>query len=141
MLFRSRQIAGLMIDLDGMKSINDQFGHQAGDQALIQTARILQVSFRKGDFIARYGGDEFVVILTVEDPDGLDKAVRRLESNLLQFNETGQSPFPLSLSIGAGVYDPAADQTIDAFIGRLDKTMYYVKYNARSAAPEVNPSG
>lgn len=124
---QDRQIAGMMIDLNKMKMINDRFGHLAGDQALEQSAAILRRSFRKDDFIARYGGDEFAVIITVSGAGDLTRAVERLEKNLAVFNTSGTSPFELSFSIGYDLFDAERDQNADGFIKHLDSLMYSAK--------------
>lgn len=122
-----RRVAGMMIDLNGMKQINDRFGHKAGDEALEQTALVLRQSFRRDDFIARYGGDEFAVIFMVENYDILLKAVARVQANVQAFNDLNTRPYLLSLSIGYDLYDPAADRDVHTFTKRLDDKMYEAK--------------
>lgn len=122
-----RQVAGMMIDLNGMKQINDRFGHKVGDEALEQTALILRQSFRKDDFIARYGGDEFAVIFLVEGHDVLLKAVERIQANVASFNAQGSKPYQLSLSIGYDLYYPDNDRNVHDFIQRIDNKMYAAK--------------
>ena len=121
------KIAGMMIDLNDMKTINDSYGHTMGDIALEQTASILKNSFQKDDFIARYGGDEFVVIFMVEDYESLVHAVFSIESNIKSFNQTNEFPFTLSLSIGYDLYEAEHHDTIDDFIKYLDHKMYISK--------------
>ncbi|MBF4694010.1 GGDEF domain-containing protein [Fusibacter ferrireducens] len=123
----AHKIAGMMIDLNDMKSINDSQGHMMGDIALEQTALILKKSFHKDDFIARYGGDEFVIIFMVKDYDGLSQTVSRVESNLEKFNKNTTFPFKLSFSIGYDLFDPKKQATIDDFIRYLDQKMYLSK--------------
>ena len=79
---KSKVIAGLMLDLDFFKEINDTYGHNSGDEALKYVADILKQTFRKNDFIARFGGDEFVVILEINVKAELEKAVSRLMKTL-----------------------------------------------------------
>ncbi len=65
----NKRIAGFMIDIDSFKKINDVYGHDYGDTALKSTAKILRDTFSDNDFIARYGGDEFVVVVELNDDD------------------------------------------------------------------------
>lgn len=92
-------------DLNGLKKINDTYGHFTGDRAIIEMGMILKHSFRKSDIIARVGGDEFVIIATEAHPDSLDIIVNRLIVNIQKFNKGNNMP-DLSLSIGSVYFDP-----------------------------------
>lgn len=116
--------SAIMIDLDSFKDINDNYGHTAGDTALVDTAKILQSALRKEDLIARYGGDEFVVLLDTTDSIALKTAVARVKSVLAAYNLSRTTPFELAFSVGYAVYDPASDATPDAFQKKLDRLMY-----------------
>lgn len=120
-------LAGLMIDIDSFKSINDKYGHSAGDQALIDTSEILKKTFRKNDFISRYGGDEFVVIMSIQKKADLQKAIDRLNVNVALFNAQKVSPYSISLSIGYDCFLDDADQNTKAFLEHLDTLMYREK--------------
>lgn len=120
-------LAGLMIDIDYFKRINDMYGHSAGDQALIDTSEILKKTFRKNDFIARFGGDEFVVVIAVSDKADLQKAIDRLHENVAQFNEQKTVPYTISLSIGYDCYFDQTDKTAKDFIRYIDDLMYQDK--------------
>jgi diguanylate cyclase (GGDEF)-like protein len=77
--FRSRQpVSMLMVDMDGLKSINDQNGHLAGDQALAAVGRVLRAATRENDIIGRYGGDEFIVVLPQTGPAGAAHVGQRI---------------------------------------------------------------
>ncbi len=132
------KIAGMMIDLNDMKTINDSYGHPMGDIALEQTALILKNSFQKDDFIARYGGDEFVVIFMVEDYESLAHAVFSIESNIESFNQTSEFPFTLSFSIGYDLYETEPHDTIDDFIKYLDHKMYISKQQYHKQHDKLN---
>ncbi len=117
----------LFMDMDNLKDINDEFGHPMGDQALLQTTRILKKIFRESDIIARIGGDEFV-IMTIE----LQKAKGgifsdRLEKSLEEFNRSGKLPFKIALSIGWSYFDPANPLTITQLLKQADHMMYLNK--------------
>lgn len=123
-VFRKGLLGGIMIDLDFFKQINDTWGHMVGDQALVYTGRILQMSFRKDDLICRYGGDEFVIIFEIEKEADLIAAVDRMKMNLTKFGEQNPTPYKLSFSIGYGVFDLNSETDASLFLKQLDSLMY-----------------
>jgi diguanylate cyclase (GGDEF)-like protein len=129
-------IAGIMMDLNMFKRINDVFGHDEGDRALRETAALLEKSFRNVDFIARYGGDEFVVIMEIKDPSDLFRAVDRLKANIAQFNEQKSLPYAISLSYGYDCYECKSDVPMQQFIRRIDELMYRDKQKRESGTHE-----
>src|SRR5712664_4081760 len=94
----------LYCDLDNLKMINDSFGHQEGDMALIRAADALEQAFRASDILARLGGDEFVVLATVTSGKTEELVLRRLEKNLKELNAE-ETRYGLSLSIGVARFD------------------------------------
>lgn len=114
----------IMIDLNDFKEINDNYGHIEGDQVLKYIASILIDSFRSGDFISRYAGDEFVVIMKLESKKNKDEMINKFRKNLREFNETGTRPYKISISLGYATYLPALKMTADEFISHTDKRMY-----------------
>ena len=117
----------IFIDLDGMKRINDSYGHQEGDRALIETGRLLTATFRKSDVIARLGGDEFCVLLTEGSEQGGEVAINRLVANAESAVASAGRPYRLSLSLGIGRYDPKDPVPVDILIQRADHAMYVQK--------------
>ena len=117
-------LAGLMIDVDNFKSINDKYGHDTGDRALVDTSEILQKTFRKSDFIARYGGDEFFVIMDIREKSDIQLAISRLQDNVAAFNARGSAPYTISLSIGCDCFSDLKDASAKDFVSRLDTLMY-----------------
>lgn len=117
----------LFMDLDNLKNINDTLGHHKGDQALIGIARILEATFRRSDVKGRMGGDEFAVFPVGATPEGMEKAIGRLEKNIQSFNQSKKNPFHLSVSMGVSHYDPEHPSTIDELMVRADKLMYEEK--------------
>jgi diguanylate cyclase (GGDEF)-like protein len=115
--------AMLFVDLDGLKAINDTFGHQAGDQALIQVARLLSGGVRKSDVVARLGGDEFGILLVHSDDAAAHETASRLVDLIAacEFMHGGQA-LPLSVAIGVGML--AADDTPEKVMARADEEMY-----------------
>jgi diguanylate cyclase (GGDEF)-like protein/PAS domain S-box-containing protein len=116
-------------DMDGLKIINDNLGHQVGDTALVDSAHILKKTFRSSDIIARFSGDEFIILITeVKDTD---KAIynQRLETNIRIFNETENRRYRLSISTGIVRYDPKHPCSIYELISQADKLMYQFKHS------------
>lgn len=122
-------LAGIMIDLNSFKLINDRYGHNAGDQALKHTAKILKRTFRRNEFIARYGGDEFIIVMEIKDKVDLIKAVAKLKENVRQFNIQKLAPYTISLSIGYDFFDCRSGEPAGEFIERIDRLMYKDKLN------------
>lgn len=120
----TKYLAGIMIDVNSFKQINDLYGHTAGDNALICVADILKRSFRKNDFIARYGGDEFVIIVEISEKAELTGMINRLREHVEYYNSTKIFPYELSLSIGYDVYKTKAGVSIQKFYKHIDKLMY-----------------
>ena len=121
-------------DLDGMKQINDTWGHDEGDRALINTAAILRDSFRASDILARIGGDEFAVFSIDATDVAPESLVRRLEVNLHEFNSHKEHPYRLSVSIGMVSYDPETPCGLDDLMCRADDEMYARKDQKRCGA-------
>lgn len=122
----SEKASLLFVDLDGLKLINDTFGHQAGDKALIQVARLLVGGVRKSDVVARIGGDEFAILLGHSDEESARETASRLIDLIAgsDFTHDGQA-LPLSVAIGAAVIN--AEDTADAALARADREMYRIK--------------
>jgi diguanylate cyclase (GGDEF)-like protein len=115
--------AMLFVDIDGLKAINDTFGHLAGDEALKQVATTLVNGVRKSDCVARLGGDEFGVILAHADETKANDTASRL-TTMIGNCETlfGEARLPLGVAIGVAVID--ADDTPDSVAERADRAMY-----------------
>ena len=113
----------LFVDLDGLKLINDSFGHQAGDEALIQVARLLVGGVRKSDIVARIGGDEFAILLGHSDAETARETSARLADLIAgsEFRHNGNA-LPLSVAIGAAEID--AEDTPETVMARADAEMY-----------------
>ena len=95
-----KQIAVVSIDMDDLKIINDTYGHNAGDDAIKETAQCIDESLNKGEFVARMGGDEFEAVLVISEPGRVGKFIRNVRNNIRQVNLSGKYPFELSASIG-----------------------------------------
>ncbi|SMB97022.1 diguanylate cyclase (GGDEF) domain-containing protein [Thermanaeromonas toyohensis ToBE] len=116
-----RTFAVAVLDLDGMKAINDTYGHQCGDEALRQAAGAVLKSVRDGDVVARYGGDEFVVLFPGKGPR--EETLRaRLDKHLKAVCFSGEE-IPLSLSVGLARF-PADGKDVDTLLAVADARMY-----------------
>jgi len=120
----AHSFALLMLDLDNFKRLNDQFGHQHGDEVLQHTARLLRDSVRAGDVLARYGGEEFIIAMpgaTLEDARAVAERIRRAV----------EAETPTSVSIGCAVR--AFDETPDSVIRRADHLLLAAKRSGKNA--------
>ena len=127
--FARRQQENLLlifIDLDGMKRINDDFGHNEGDNALINTAGILSRSFRGKDIIARLGGDEFTVVVTDSTADK-DQAIARINQQLREYNARETRGYKLAFSIGVASLEPQRMTCFEELLEQADHAMYEQK--------------
>jgi diguanylate cyclase (GGDEF)-like protein len=120
----------LFCDVDNLKKINDTFGHQEGDLALIRTADALEQSFRGSDILSRLGGDEFVVLASETSNQTQEIILRRLEKNLKKSGAT-ESRYGLSLSVGVARFDPKRAITLGELMVQADKAMYEKKRSTR----------
>ena len=125
-------MAVLFIDVDHFKSVNDRSGHLVGDTFLREIAHFLQSAVRKSDVVSRFGGDEFVILLThlVSREAALKIAAKILErSTGLTLTVEGHS-IPIGLSIGGALY-PEDSLLAEELIQRADEAMYQVKRVSR----------
>ena len=116
----------LFVDIDGLKMINDSFGHQAGDEALIQVAQMLSQGVRKSDCVARLGGDEFGILLERANEGSALETANRLVSMIAdcEFCYEGMC-LPLSVAVGVAVIEP--NDCPEAVMARADEAMYLQK--------------
>ncbi|MGD9886746.1 MAG: diguanylate cyclase [Bacilli bacterium] len=121
---RFRKLAGIMFDLDNFKLINDKFGHLMGDFILREIGNILRQSFRKNDFLARVGGDEFVAFFEISNKEDIQIFAQRLLANIEKFNDENQFPFSVSISLGMDTYDINSTLSIQGFFSHLDGLLY-----------------
>lgn len=125
------------VDFDDMKWINDTLGHRSGDDALVETGKILRSTFRESDIIARVGGDEFAVLMIdIQGADVEEIVAKRLEKNVRELNAKLNREYRLSLSIGAARYDPQSPCTIDELLARADASMYREKKRKQAITAE-----
>ena len=115
--------AMLFVDVDGLKAINDSFGHRAGDEALIQVADLLSSGIRKSDVCARIGGDEFGILLESADEKSAHETASRLIDLVAGWELLHDgNELPLSVAIGVGLI--GAEDTVETVMARADEEMY-----------------
>ena len=123
LLERDGGVQVLFTDMDDMKTINDQYGHNLGDEALKASSVILTECCGPEDFIMRYGGDEFVVIADIDEEDLADRILAAAE----EYNEESGMPFTLGFSIGTVRATKKDKKSMDQCIKEADKLMYEIK--------------
>lgn len=128
-------VSGIMIDLNGFKQINDNYGHAEGDLALCIVADLLRKSFSEYGVVTRYAGDEFVIMLNTTDDQFIQKIIKSAKKNFVTENEKNDKPYQLSASMGYAITN-LSNETIDDFMNRIDEQMYqdkmkYYEHNDR----------
>lgn len=132
---KDRWVSGIMIDLNGFKQINDNYGHAEGDVALCIVADLLRKSFSEYGVVTRYAGDEFVIMLNTTDDQLIQKIIKSAKKNFVTENEKNDKPYQLSASMGYAITN-LSNETIDDFMNRIDEQMYqdkmkYYEHNDR----------
>jgi diguanylate cyclase (GGDEF)-like protein len=127
-----RPLAVAIIDTDYFKDVNDTYGHQAGDQALINLVQICQQNIRTVDLFARYGGEEFVILMPESSPEAAIITVERLRTAIKNTPQVidGQT---ISLSISAGIacWDATHEMNVSALLAHADQGLYQSKQGGR----------
>ena len=125
-------VALLFIDVDGLKEINDTFGHAAGDDALRTIAHVIRSSIRDEDVAARIGGDEFSVLLLGKVGEAVERVRERITAGTEVARVERSLPFPLSATIGACEVDARTPGSLAQLLERADSVMYEQKLHRRS---------
>ena len=125
----------VLADIDGLKVINDTFGHHAGDQVVIDAANVLRGTYRRVDIIARIGGDEFTAFPVEAGPDSAEILINRLQQNVAKHNERYPRPFKLSMSVGIGRINPADCPNVQRLLAEADRELYLGKRSRKPTPP------
>ena len=136
-----KQMALLFVDVDGLKQINDTFGHHEGDWALVEAARMLKDIFRACDTVGRLGGDEFAILFAGNSTDEVKMATERLQANVAACNAQNRRRYSLSLSSGIAIYDPSQPCSLEALQARADALMYEQKRKKKAPGTAPNLRG
>jgi diguanylate cyclase len=121
----------LLFDIDEFKSVNDNFGHEAGDKVIRETANIINNNIRKKDFIARYGGEEFVLLL----PDTDINAAEKIANKLREMVECHKSYFngeQVNITVSVGLAEIKINDTKKELLERADMALYKAKNTGRN---------
>jgi diguanylate cyclase (GGDEF) domain len=114
----------VFIDLNDFKEINDTFGHNEGDRALIDLVFIIKSILRNEDSITRYGGDEFVLFLNVDSHQEVEEIIMKVSDALADYNKCSNVLYQLNFSYGYELYNFDKNMTADEYINQVDKLMY-----------------
>lgn len=129
-------VAVVYADLDNLKPINDDYGHDAGDAALIEIAEILQHTLRESDVIARIGGDEFCALLADAAATDAEIVASRIQAAIDDRNASSEQTFDLAISVGISQDRPATSgRTLSELVDEADERMLAAKRNGRSSEP------
>ena len=124
-----RGLVLIYADLDDLKHINDNYGHEEGDSALVNVADVLNQTFRDSDVIGRVGGDEFAVLALEAKGESVETLRARLKENLERIEYSVDPLYKLTFSLGIIYYDPEKPQTIEELLRRADMLMYEEKHS------------
>jgi len=125
-------LAVIFIDVNDLKLVNDNFGHQEGDQLLQKVSSILQNSLRRNDKVVRLGGDEFLLILPQSDKDSAEKIWFRIKRKFEKATENNKKDYKISASHGAAEYSSDYEKNLDQLINKADNFMYQEKKRIKS---------
>ena len=110
------------VDIDNLKKINDQEGHSQGDKVIKEIARFIEEHCRQSDYLCRYGGDEFLILLPQTDKTGLENFIKKLERE--------SKKIPYSFSVGGATFQKG--KSIEELIKEADKKMYFSKNSKKN---------
>ena len=120
---KRKTLTMMMLDMNGFKEINDNFGHSQGDDALVSMAKILEDAVGSRGVATRYAGDEFVIILNEDNEDAADACRKSILQKVETFNQQGKKKYKLSVSIGVGIFEHG-ETSVDKILEIIDKRMY-----------------
>jgi diguanylate cyclase (GGDEF)-like protein len=132
-----KAIMFLYLDINGLKSINDTFGHFGGDQVLVDTAHILKETFRESDILARIGGDEFIALLFGVSQDIAKEPAKRLQRRIEEFNLKRTRTYKLELSTGIVFYDYRYPLSVEELLQQAGRLVYEEKRKEFRKIPKV----
>jgi diguanylate cyclase (GGDEF)-like protein len=139
---RGEQTSLVIVDLDEFKQINDQLGHQVGDEVIKAVAKILQAGTRQTDQVARYGGDEILIVLPFTEANEALDIAQRIRANTNQSLEVvfpDGSKKPVTLTMGISSSNGRKDLTSQELFQEADKALYAAKRDGRNRVYNYDP--
>lgn len=135
---QGKHAALIFCDLDNLKKINDNFGHDDGDFAITKSADFLRSSFRQADIVARIGGDEFAVFAICESSEVIKKIPTRIKEIAAKFNKNSDKPYNVTVSVGVYEFDCGKEKKIQDYMDKADTALYDdKKYKPRDIMKEA----
>lgn len=125
-------------DMDGLKRINDTYGHHEGDEAIISMSKILKKTFSDEDILARIGGDEFVILCTGRTSRYIEEVVTQINKHCDAYNTCSDKLYSLSISVGGIFYSHDEAEPLDALMSRADKLLYEKKRMRKQQAKQAS---
>ncbi len=130
---RGKSLFVLFLDLDGLKKVNDRYGHDEGDAYIKAMANVLNQVRRHGELLMRYGGDEFVILSKGYTDADAKNYISKIQAGIENYNATSNHEYILEASMGYTIVEPTPDLDIEEIIEAADREMYKMK-NAKKAA-------
>jgi diguanylate cyclase (GGDEF)-like protein len=132
-----RPLSFIMLDIDHFKSINDIWGHSAGDDILRSVATVLKKRLRESDLLGRMGGEEFLAVLPETNLEGARLLAESLRIAVEQYTVrvVGSQPLSVTISLGIAMVDNPQPDEIDAYIKQADRALYHSKHTGRNRVP------
>lgn len=128
---KHEEFGAIYLDMDGLKTINDQYGHNEGDLVIASTIEIIRHLIQPNDIIARMGGDEFIILVNTTDKAVLDQLIDSFNQAIDQINQQQKKDYQISCSFGADIYSTNFN-SIEKFIKHIDELMYESKKNKKN---------
>lgn len=120
------------IDVNGLKPVNDEYGHEEGDELILTVVRMVEESMRGGDVLCRIGGDEFLLLFRDCDMGSAELVRERMEESFRRINESGKKSYEISVSYGLIEYDKESEYSVQELLHRADSRMYEDKMKRKS---------
>ena len=136
----NRPLGLIMCDVDNFKAVNDRFGHLMGDYVLAQIASILKSCVRGSDYVVRYGGDEFLIVLSETDATGSQVVVNRIREKVGEWERASRIG-NVSIGVSMGLHQHVPGQTVEQSVAEADARMYADKRRKGTMAPSPTPHG
>lgn len=126
------KFAGFMLDINNFKKINDKYGHSFGDQVLIDVANVLIQTTQKNDYVARFGGDEFVLIIDLNNEEEIEEYKKVIRQACEKYNASEKNTHVIDFSIGSALFSKAEGMTPSRFLEIIDDRMYIDKQSTKA---------